>query len=98
MEVEFLTLIYKELNIFLKELKQQGLHNIAENRAKHLTGKKRWQAFVQNYEQFRDAAGRWPVTYEIIYGHAFAPAVKQYTEQKGSETVSYVSVNAIKKT
>lgn len=67
-DMEFLTLTYNELRQILVDLKNQGTHNIAKDRLKGLTGKKKFDTFVKGYEQQRNAQGYLPLTYEVIYG------------------------------
>ncbi len=54
-----------------RELKSLGAHNVTSGRARGLTGRQRWQQMQQAYEQQR-RDGRLPVTYEVIFGCAWA--------------------------
>lgn len=72
-DMEMLTLTYSEVRGLLRDLKGIGANNATVGRNQGLTGKARLQAFLQAYEQFRLADGRYPATYEVIYGHAWAP-------------------------
>ena len=74
MDAERLTLTYTELPALLRELKGIGAHNAASARAVGLTGKTRFARFRAAYEAFRRPDGRLPASYEIVYGHAWAPA------------------------
>jgi malonyl-CoA O-methyltransferase len=71
MDMEYLTFTYSDLKILFQDLKRSGASNIAENRHLGLTGKQHWQSFLKHYENYRNAEGRLPATYEIIYGHAW---------------------------
>lgn len=75
MEMEYLTLEYQSTNVLFQDLKALGWQNIAADRRKTLTGKQRWQHFLQQYSTFQQADGVFPTTLEIIYGHAWAPSV-----------------------
>ncbi|MCB1761674.1 MAG: malonyl-ACP O-methyltransferase BioC [Gammaproteobacteria bacterium] len=72
MDVDRMTLIYNEVEELMRELKILGAHNVAGGRQRSLTGKGRMHAMKASYEQFR-CDGRLPASYEVIYGHAWAP-------------------------
>ncbi len=72
MEMERVTLGYADVYGLMRELKMLGAHNVNLGRRKTLTGKKRFQRMLLHYEQYR-LEGKLPATYEIIYGHAWAP-------------------------
>ncbi|WP_126452423.1 malonyl-ACP O-methyltransferase BioC [Sulfuriflexus mobilis] len=76
MDVENLTLTYKSVYDLMRELKGIGAHNVAHGRQRGLTGRKRLQAFEQAYEKFR-CDGVVPASYEVVYGHAWAPVNAQ---------------------
>jgi malonyl-CoA O-methyltransferase len=72
LDVERVVLTYPEVRGVLRDLKQIGAHNAALARPRGLTAKGRFARFEQAYEaQRRD--GRIPATYEVVYGHAWAP-------------------------
>jgi malonyl-CoA O-methyltransferase len=72
MDVERCTLTYPEVRGLMRDLKAIGAHNVNAGRAPGLTGKSRLARMAAAYEQFR-RDGRLPATYEVIYGHAWAP-------------------------
>lgn len=72
MDIENLTLTYKNVFDLMRELKGIGAHNVAHARQRGLTGRKRLQAVEQAYERFR-RDGVVPASYEVVYGHAWAP-------------------------
>ena len=74
MDAEFLVTEYQQVKTLLKDLKAIGAHNINHSRHHGLTGKKRFQSFVNAYESFRQTNNKLPATYEVVYGHAWAPA------------------------
>lgn len=88
MDVENLTLTYNKVHDLMRELKGIGAHNVAHDRPRGLTGRQRLQAFEQAYEKFR-CNGVLPASYEVVYGHAWAPV--------GEQTVS-VSIESLKRT
>ncbi len=73
MDVEHFTLTYREVTTLMRDLKAVGAHNVTAGRPLGLTGKARLQKMIKTYEQFRRDDGQLPATYEVIYGHAWAP-------------------------
>ncbi|NOR19090.1 MAG: malonyl-ACP O-methyltransferase BioC [Xanthomonadales bacterium] len=76
MDAERLTLDYPDVTALMRELKGLGESNVASDRMRGLTGKKRMQSVLDAYQQFR-RNDRFPASYEVIYGAAFAPAEGQ---------------------
>ena len=74
-DMEVITLTYADVSGLLRDLKSIGANNATAGRNRGLTGKQRMQSFYQAYEQFRRADGKYPATYEVIYGHAWAPDI-----------------------
>ena len=72
MDSEKIILNYPDIKQILLEIKAVGAHNQNDGRHKGLMGKTRLQAMYQAYEQFHTDAG-YPVTYEVLYGHAWNP-------------------------
>lgn len=75
MDVERVVLTYTEVQHVLRDLKGIGAHNALAQRRTALTGKQRFARFEAAYEDFR-RQGRLPATYEVVYGHAWAPLQK----------------------
>jgi malonyl-CoA O-methyltransferase len=96
MDMEFIAMTYNDLRKILLDLKDLGTHNIATGRAKGLTGKNKFKHFIQSYEKFRNAEGLIPVTYEVIYGHAWGSEEMQKSQKK-SEVVIPVTAIANRK-
>ncbi len=69
MEMEKLTLTYNKVIDLMHELKGIGAQTV-HNRSKSLTGKTKFNKMIEMYENFRQD-GKLPVTYEVIYGHAW---------------------------
>ena len=80
MDSEKIILNYPSVKQILLELKAVGAHNHNRGREPALTGKKRLQAMYQAYEQFRTADG-YPLTYEVLYGHAWNPRTPMQNTQ-----------------
>lgn len=88
-DMEWLTVHYANLQQLVKNIKAQGVRNINQKRNKGLTGKKAWQRFHERYE--KTSEGKFPLSYEVIYGHAWKGA--QRRTEKGTE--SYISLSEI---
>ena len=76
MDAERVTLEYPDVMSLMRELKGVGEHNVASDRFRGLTGKGHLQGLLEAYEEF-SRNGRYPASYEVIYGTAFAPAEGQ---------------------
>jgi len=70
---DIFTLTYPDLPALLRELKAIGATNAALQRRRSLTGRGRFAAAQTAYEIWRNAEGRLPSTWEVIYAHAWAP-------------------------
>lgn len=88
MDMEMITVTYPDAKSIMRDLKQIGAHNVNQQRAKGLTGKQTLQKLMTAYEDFR-SNNVLPVTYEVIYGHAWVPENKAtITGQCGVQQVS----------
>ena len=72
MDMEYLTLTYTEVRALMRDLKAIGAHNVTAERPRGIGGRALLAAVERNYEQFR-RDGRLPATFEVVYGHAWAP-------------------------
>jgi len=72
MDVDRITMTYESVGKLMRDLKILGAHNVTQGRHRGLTGKGRLQAMSRAYERFR-ADGLLPASYEVVYGHAWAP-------------------------
>jgi malonyl-CoA O-methyltransferase len=75
-DVDRLQLTYDEVPALVRDLKTLGAHNVTRDRQRGLTGKGRLLAMYEAYERFRKN-GRLPASYEVVYGHAWAPSQRQ---------------------
>lgn len=82
LDVEHFTLTYERVSALVRDLKALGARNAANDRPRGMTGRQRWQAMQQAYEQFR-AEGRLPATYEVVYGHAWRPENMPLQQENG---------------
>lgn len=80
MDAERLTLTYDNLKALMQDLKGIGAVNATAGRSRGLTGKARMGALANAYETMR-VQGRLPATYEVVYGHAWAPVDRAHAER-----------------
>lgn len=77
MDMEVLAVHYETLPKLVQALKDQGVKNINSRRNQGLTGKTAWYEFEQNYRALRTSNGKYPLTYEVIYGQAWKGEVRK---------------------
>ena len=87
MDAERLTLTYPDLNGLMADLKSLGAGNVTAGRARGLTGKGRWRAMREAYEQVRGADGLLPATCEVVYGHAWGPVADRSRQREDGTAV-----------
>lgn len=98
MEMDSLIMEYSDPTILLKDLKNTGSYNISAVRTKGLMGKNHWQKFINAYQKYRQENSSFPATFEIIYGHAWAPKMNVDALAKVDESGEVtISVNHIKR-
>ncbi|MBS0359695.1 MAG: hypothetical protein JSS53_10530, partial [Proteobacteria bacterium] len=90
MDMEMLQVTYSDVLLIMKDLKALGAHNMSMTRNLGLTGKDRLKACISAYEKFRDMDGQLPVSYEVVYGHAWKPKTSLNSEFR-------ISVDKIKR-
>lgn len=89
MDMELLSVHYQTLHALLNALKTQGVRNINPQRNQGLTGKTSWRKFESNYAALQTPQGKYPLTYEVVYGHAWKG--EQRKTGKGIETLISVA-------
>lgn len=95
MDVERFTLTYKEVRDLMRDLKAIGAHNVTADRPRGLTGARRLQQVYAAYEKYR-REGTLPVTYEIVYGHAWGSGMaRQLRDETGAV---HVPLRGLKRT
>ncbi len=72
MDVETLTVTYRDVSALMQDLRQIGARNAAETRSRGLMGPRRLAVMKHAYEAFRNE-GRLPATFEVVYGTAWTP-------------------------
>lgn len=75
MDVERYTLTYADAPALLRELKVLGVQNAQQGRRRGLTGRARFERFLGAYAAMTRGE-RIPASYEVVYGHAWAPETK----------------------
>jgi len=73
LDVERYTLNYRDVRGLAADLKAVGARNATAGRLRGLTGPRKFAAMAAAYERHR-RDGRLPATYEVVFGHAWAPA------------------------
>jgi malonyl-CoA O-methyltransferase len=88
-DMEILEVHYASLSKLLGALKAQGVRNIHPNRNPGLTGRHGFGRFEAEMTKFCTEQGQFPLTYEVVYGHAWKGLLNRTTE--GTETLFPIS-------
>lgn len=72
MDMETITVTYASVDKLMSDVRAWG-GNPLVTRKRGLLGAKAWARIVHALEQNRTSDGRLPLTFEVIYGHAFRP-------------------------
>ncbi len=75
MDMEKLNITYSSTSALLDDVRAFG-GNPSLRRQRVLQGRGYWTRFLQALDACRDTEGRWSVTVEVVYGHAFRAAPK----------------------
>ncbi|MFI4962368.1 MAG: malonyl-ACP O-methyltransferase BioC [Legionellales bacterium] len=89
MDMESLSVHYDALPLLIGSLKAQGVRNTNPQRNQGLTSRSAWNKFAENYEMLRTEEGKYPLHYEVVYGHAWRGDSRR--TEKGIETMIPVS-------
>lgn len=76
MDMETITVTYENVAKLMSDVRAWG-GNPLLTRRKGLVGRNAWQQVGAALETMRGPDGRIPLTFEVVYGHAFRPAPKQ---------------------
>ncbi len=96
MDSEKIILNYPNIKQILLEIKAVGAHNQNSGRAKGLTGKSRLKAMYKAYEAYKTEQG-YPVTYEVVYGHAWNPTTPiQHTQAFDTTQQTSITLSQMK--
>lgn len=74
LDMEMITLHYPSLRTLMMDLKNIGASNATLKRNKGLTAKQTLRQLEEAYQPFRLSDGSYPLSYEVIYGHAWSSA------------------------
>ena len=88
------TLSYERVDDLVAELRAIGANNARADRPRGLAGRGAWQTFREHYGQWRDAEGRLPATYEVLYVQARAPQPGQPRRGADGE-IATIPISAI---
>jgi malonyl-CoA O-methyltransferase len=72
-DMELVTLSYRELGDLMRDLKAIGAHNVNAGRPRGLAGRALFRRVAEEYERWRDARHGLPATFEVLYGVAWKP-------------------------
>jgi len=89
LDVDRLRVSYSELSAVIRDLRAVGATNTAGGRRRGLTGRRRWQQFVEALwrEQGAGAGGRLHLTVELIFGQAFGSRSRSVADADGAVRV-----------
>jgi malonyl-CoA O-methyltransferase len=87
MEMEHITLEYSCVEAIVRDLKSIGARNSLPNRPRGLASRARWLDVIARYEAHR-RNGILPVTYEVIYGHAWKVAPRHVAD--GRQVIDFM--------
>lgn len=91
-DVDYAALTYATVNDVLMDLKLIGSNNAAAHRFKGLVGKARFDRFRRAMESHQDQQGRLECSYEIIYGHAWAPTLRTSHYRDGEISIPVTAI------
>jgi malonyl-CoA O-methyltransferase len=96
MDMEMYQVCYSDIRQIIQDLKQLGSCNIHPHRRRGLMGKAVFDCFMQAYQQLTDEHGKLPLSWEIVYGHAWMPKRKLSVADAYTQEVA-IPVTAIGK-
>ncbi len=82
MDMEMLTLHYSTFQKLVTELHALGISNCHQQRKRGLMTPRQFQRVQKQYESLRDQDETLPLSYEIVYGHAWAPQMSNEQIEK----------------
>ena len=94
LDVERMTLTYKDVLSLMRDLKVIGAHNVTAGRARGLMGRDTLRRVEAAYEPSR-RNGLIPATYEVVYGAAWGTAGQRASSVLGGEV--HISPSAIRR-
>ncbi len=85
MESETITVEYSDPMQLLKDLQDTGATNHLEQRARGLMTRRRLNDVMREYEKFVLPNGKYPASYEVIYGHGWKQSLVASTQNNVNE-------------
>jgi len=79
-DAEFIVVEYEKIIELLKDLKAIGAQNHLAARKKGLMTRTKLNKMLSNYEHFKLPTGKYPATYEVVYGHAWGRDLELMSE------------------
>ena len=79
MDVETITMTYDRLDDLFLELRRNGAACAMQDRQRGLMGREAWQQMREAYAAHR-LEGRFPASFEVVYGHAWKALPKRTAE------------------
>jgi len=83
-DAEHFTLTYDSVDALLTDLTDTGAQNVIHGTIPKQASKQNVDALTELYERFRNK-GKLPATYEVLYGHAWAPVEKRARRSAAGE-------------
>lgn len=83
MDMEKITVTYDTVDRLIADVRAWG-GNPLQNKRRGLLSPRAWKRVVEQMEQTRRADGKIPLTFEVVYGHAFRPIPRKTA---GGETI-----------
>lgn len=90
MDMETITVTYETVDKLLADVRAWGGNPLA-TRGRGLMSRAQWQRVRQALENQRQEDGKIPLTFEIIYGHAFRPAPRIPRANSGESVIRRAS-------
>ncbi len=85
MESEIITVEYSDPMQLLKDLQATGATNHLEQRARGLMTKQRLNDVLLEYEKFVLPNGKYPASYEVLYGHGWKRSLATLNQNSADE-------------
>ncbi|MBX9870034.1 MAG: methyltransferase domain-containing protein [Burkholderiaceae bacterium] len=92
MDMEKLSLTYQQPDALFADVRALG-GNPLDTRRRGLMGRDQYQRLLQGLEQGRNQEQRLPLSFEIIYGHAFRPASRSLASGESVIRLDFPSKN-----
>jgi malonyl-CoA O-methyltransferase len=88
MEMETITVEYRDVAALARDLRAVGARNAWPGRPPGLTAPPRWKRMTEAYEKHR-RNGALPATFEVVYGHAWKAAPKRIAD--GRQVIGFTA-------